>query len=86
MVDTEIDYPTKLDLSTVSGAPLLHSATPSAQNIDKLQGFDTIWESQLETLTPALNMHQVVNRLHQSNGSYYHLFHDFTAYANLKIF
>ena len=86
MVDTEINHPTKLDLSTAGGVPLPRSATPSAQGIDKLQGLNTIWESQLEAPELTLNVHQVVNGLRQKDRPYHHLFHDFTAYVNLEVF
>ena len=86
MVDTEIDYSTKPDSSTVSGAPLPCSATPSAQGVDKLQSLNIIWESQLKAFEPALNVHQVVNGLRQEDGLYYQLFYDFTAYVNSEVF
>lgn len=86
LVQLEIDYTTKLNMSTAGRASLPHSATPSAQSIDKLRGLNTIWKSQLEISAPASNIHQVVNGLCQNNELYYHLFHDFTAYANSKVF
>ena len=86
MIDTEINYSTKLDSSTISRAPLLCSATLSAWGIDKLQGFNTIWKSQLEASAPALDVHQVVNGLRQENRLYHHLFYNFTTYANSEVF
>ena len=86
LVDPEINHPTKLDTSTAGKVLLSHSVTPSAQSIDKLQGFDTIQKSKLETPVPAPNVHLIVNRLRQNDKLYYHLFHNFTMYANSKVF
>lgn len=86
MVDTEIDHPTKPDSSTTSRALLSRSATPNAQGVDKLQGLDITWKSQLEASEPVLNVHQVVNRLCQEDKLYHYLFHDFTVYANSEVF
>lgn len=86
MVNTEIDYSTKSYLSIADGVLLSHFATLSASSISKLQSFDMIWESQLKTPELALNVYQVINGLRQEDGLYHHLFHDFTAYANLEVF
>lgn len=86
MVDTKINHSIKPDLSTAGAAPLPCSATPSVWGINKLQGLDTIQESQLEAPEPALKVHQVVNRLRQENRLYHHLFYNFTAYVNLEVF
>ena len=86
MVDMKINHPTELDSSTAGRAPLPRSATPSAWGINKLRGLDTIWKSQLKAPAPALNVHQVVSGLRQSDGPYHHLFYDFTVYANLEVF
>ena len=86
LVQLEINQTTKLNMSTIGKALLLCSATPNVQSIDKLQGLNTIQKSQLETLAPALNVHQVVNELCQNDEPYHHLFHKFTVYANSEVF
>ena len=86
MVDTKIDHPTKPDSSTAGRVLQPCSATPTARGVNKLQGLNIIRESQLEASEPALDRHQVVNGLRQEDRLYYHLFHNFTAYANSEVF